>query len=520
MRVQMHLQGERRSIWWKRNRTSRETGDGKGRASQESYEPIVPKKAGNAGEGPGDPLEGRGEQRNESDGGNMQTPRSLVNMSTKHIRIAELAMEDKERKFYSIAHLLTEGALREAFESLRRGASAGVDEVTWEEYEAEVVGNVRKLHERMKNGQYRAQPLRRIYIAKEDGRQRPISIPSLEDKIVQMAVVNLLNAIYEQDFLACSYGFRPGLGAQDALDEVGRVICTRPITTILEADISGYFDAIVRKQLIELIEKRVSDGAILRLIGKWINVGVIEEGRLLKSETGVGQGQVISPLLANVYLHYVLDEWFETEVKPRLKGEAYEIRYADDFILCFQYREDAEKVMEVLVKRFAKYGLKLHPEKTRLIEFGHEALIKSERSGGPKAGTFDFLGFTHLCKRSRGGKFTIHVRTMRKRLKRSLKKVTERCQKHRHDPVVEQQKALNRILRGHYQYYGRPTNYRSLWQYFRTVRQIWKKWLDRRNRGRKLNWPAYERLLEKHPLHRPRITRSWSLPRPVQVSLL
>jgi len=516
----MHRQGERRSIWWKRNRTSRATGDGKGRAKQESYEPIVPKKAGNAGEGPGDPLEGRGEQRNESDGGNMQTPRSLVNMSTKHIRIAELAREDRERKFYSIAHLLTEEALKEAFESLRRDASAGVDEVTYEEYEAEVVGNIRKLHERMKKGQYRAQPLRRIYIAKEDGRQRPISIPSLEDKIVQMAAVNLLNAIYEQDFLASSYGFRPGLGAQDALDEVGRVICTRPVTTILEADISGYFDAIVRKQLIEMIEKRVSDGAILKLIGKWINVGVIEEGRLLQSETGVGQGQVISPLLANIYLHYVLDEWFETEVKPRLKGKAYEIRYADDFILCFQYREDAEKVLEVLVKRFAKYGLKLHPEKTRLIEFGHEALIRSEGPGLPKAGTFDFLGFTHICKRSRGGKFTIHVRTMRKRLKRSLKKVTERCQKHRHDPVGEQQKALNRILQGHYQYYGRPTNYRSLWQYFRTVRQIWKKWLARRNRGRKLNWPEFEHLLARHPLLRPRITRSWSLPRPVQVSLL
>ena len=269
-----------------------------------------------------------------------------------------------------------------------------------------------------------------------------------------------------------------------------------------------------------MIEERVSDGAILKLIGKWINVGVIEEGRLLQSETGVGQGQVISPLLANIYLHYVLDEWFETEVKPRLKGKAYDIRYADDFILCFQYRDDAEKVLEVLVKRFAKYGLKLHPEKTRLIEFGHEALIRSEGPGLPKAGTFDFLGFTHICKRSRGGKFTIHVRTMRKRLKRSLKKVTERCQKHRHDPVGEQQKALNRILQGHYQYYGRPTNYRSLWQYFRTVRQIWKKWLARRNRGRKLNWPEFEHLLARHPLLRPRITRSWSLPRPVQVSLL
>jgi RNA-directed DNA polymerase len=287
-------------------------------------------KVGNAGEGPGDPLEGRGEQTNVLDGGNMRTLRSLVNMSTKHNRIAELAKEDKGRKFFSIAHFLTENALYEAFESLRKDASAGVDGITYAEYEADVRENIRKLHDRMKKGQYRAQPLRRVYIPKEDGRQRPISIPSLEDKIVQMATVDLLNAIYEQDFLECSYGFRPRLGAQDALDEVGRVICTRPISTVLEADITGYFDAIVRERLVEMIEKRVRDGAILKLIGKWINVGVIEGGRLLVAETGVGQGQVISPLLANIYLHYVLDEWFETEVKARLKGEAYEIRYADD----------------------------------------------------------------------------------------------------------------------------------------------------------------------------------------------
>jgi RNA-directed DNA polymerase len=205
---------------------------------------------------------------------------------------------------------------------------------------------------------------------------------------------------------------------------VGRVICRRPISTILEADISGYFDAIVRSLLTEMIEKRVRDGAILRLIGKWIHVGVIEDGRLLISETGTGQGQVISPLLANIYLHYVLDEWFEMVVKPRLRGEAYEIRFADDFILCFQYREDAEKVLDVLQKRFAKYGLTLHPDKTRLMEFGRKALYQSEKPGGPKPGTFDFLGFTHICKRSRKGNFAIHVRTMRKRLRRSITAVT------------------------------------------------------------------------------------------------
>lgn len=231
---------------------------------------------------------------------------------------------------------------------------------------------------------YRAVPLRRIYIPKEDGRQRPISIPSLEDKIVQKAAADLLNAIWEQDFLDCSHGFRPGRSPHDALDEVGRILNTRPITTVLEADISGYFDAIVRSLLMEMVEKRVSDGTILRLIGKWINIGAMDQGRLLISETGTGQGQVISPLLANVYLHYVLDEWFETVVKPRLRGEAYEIRFADDFILCFQYRDDAERVLEALEKRFRKYGLTLHPDKTRLMEFGGKALAKSERPGGAK----------------------------------------------------------------------------------------------------------------------------------------
>jgi RNA-directed DNA polymerase len=430
-------------------------------------------------------------------------------MSTRHIRIAELAKEDKGRQFFSIAHLLTVDALYEAYESLRKEASAGVDRVTYAGYEVDAWENIQKLHDRMKKGQYRAQPLRRVYIPKEDGRQRPISIPSLEDKIVQKAAVDLLNAIYEQDFLECSYGFRPGLSAQDALDEVWRILSGRPISVVLEADITGYFDAIVRSLLMEMIERRVSDGSILRLIGKWINVGVIDEGRLIVTETGTGQGQVISPLLANIYLHYALDEWYEKEVKPRMKGEAYLVRYADDFILCFQYREDAEKVQGVLTKRFEKYGLTLHPDKTRLIEFGREALTKSEEGGGPKPGTFDFLGFTHICKRSRQGNFTVHVRTMRKRLKRSLKRVTTWCQEHRHDSVEEQQEALNRKLRGHYQYYGRPTNYRSLWEFFRSTRRIWKKWLNRRTRGNTLNWTEFEHLLTRHPLLRPRITRPW-----------
>src|SRR5215468_10796253 len=431
-------------------------------------------------------------------------------MSTQLDRLTELAKEDPKRQFYSIAHMITFGALYAAFRGLRKKASAGVDGVTYEEYERDVARNLQSLYERLKNGKYQAQPLRRVYIPKENGKQRPISIPALEDKIVQKAMVEILNAIYEQDFLDCSYGFRPGRGQHQALDEVGRVICTRPTGWVLEIDVTAYFDSIVRTQLMEMIEKRVRDGSVLRLIRKWIQVGIIEEGRLLVSETGTGQGQTISPLLANIYLHYVLDEWFENEVKPRMRGEAYEIRFADDAVLCFQYKEDAVKVMEVLPKRFAKYGLTIHPEKTRLLEFGRYAEEKAKKQGKKKPGTFDFLGLTHICARSRRGKFTVHVRTMRKRFRRSLTAVAEWCQEHRHAPVDQQQKTLNAKLRGHYQYYGRPTNSQSLLKFYRGVVRIWRKWLNRRTRGNPMTWERYTELLRHHPLLPPRIRHVWT----------
>ncbi len=262
-------------------------------------------------------------------------------MSTKLDRLAELAKEERKRQFFSIAHLITPEALYTAFRGLRKDASAGVDGVTYEQYEKDAERNIRQLYEQLKEGKYQAQALRRVYIPKENGKQRPISIPALEDKILQKAMVEVLNAIYEQDFLNCSYGFRPGRGQHQALDEVGRVLCTQPTSWILEIDITAYFDSIVREQLMGMIGKRVSDGSVLQLIRKWIKVGVIEEGQLLVSETGTGQGQTISPLLANIYLHYVLDEWFEEVVKPRLRGVAHEIRFADDGLLRFQYREDA-----------------------------------------------------------------------------------------------------------------------------------------------------------------------------------
>ncbi len=430
-------------------------------------------------------------------------------VSTQLSRIAEQARRDERWRFLSIAYLITPQRLIHAFEKLRKDAASGIDGVTYEEYARDLHRNVEGLHERMKAGRYRAQPLRRIYISKENGESRPISIPCLEDKVAQKAAVEILEAIYEQDFLDCSYGFRPGRSQHDALNEMGRIIFHKRISVILEADIRGYFDTIVREQLIELIERRIADGSMLRLIRKWIKVGVIEDGRLLANKTGVGQGQNISPLLANIYLHYVLDKWFDEVVKPCMQGNAEMVRYCDDFVLCFEYRSDAERVMDALHKRFEKFGLTLHPDKTRLIEVGPRALIESQRKG-KKLVTFDFLGFTHHCTWSRKGRFTIHISTMKKRLRRSINAISAWCKKHRHDPVDEQCKTLNRKLLGHYQYYGRPTNFRSLRKFYRVVRRIWKKWLNSRTRGKTLNWDKFAQLLKRHPLAKPRITHAWN----------
>lgn len=429
-------------------------------------------------------------------------PRSLS-------RLTELAKEDCERKFTSIAHFLTLESLYAAFRSLRKDASAVVDQITYADYATQARENNKRLWERLNDRMYRAQPLHRIHLPKEDGSERPISIPALEDKIVQKATVRLLNAIYETNFLACSNRFRPGRGPHDALDEVDRIHFRQPIFYVLELDITSYFDTIVRALLMEMIEKQIGDGSILRLIRKWINVGVIDEGHLLVSETGTGQGQVISPLLANIYLHHVLDVWFENEVKPRLTDNAFEVRYADDALLWFQYQEDAQKVLKVLSKRFLKYGLTLHPERTRPIEFGRSALLKAEQAKGQSA-TFDFLGLTHFTARGRRGKFTVKSKTMKRRLKRGLTAVATWCKAHRHDPVVEQQAILNAKLRGHYQYYGRSSNYRCLWQFYRGVQRSWRKWLSRCSRGTPVTWDKYALLFRRHPLVRPQIVHTWA----------
>jgi RNA-directed DNA polymerase len=433
---------------------------------------------------------------------------------TKIQRLAEKAKLEPKLQFTSLAHLIDGDLLTEAYRLLRKDASPGIDGLTAEEYERDLEGNLRALHARLRDGTYRAQPVRRVYIEKESGKLRPLGIPALEDKVAQKAALMVLEAIYEQDFLPCSFGFRPGRNAHAALDALWAAIVFGRTSYVLDADIKGYFDNIVREHLMEFIRRRVKDGALLRLIAKWLHVGVVEDGRLLPTTKGTPQGAVISPWMANVYLHYVLDEWVEQEVKPRLRGEIRLVRYADDFVVCLEYRDDAERFATVLRKRFARYGLELNEEKTRLIAFGRDAFFSARGKGTGKPATFDFLGFTHICALSRARKFTVHLRTARKRKRRTMRRIMEWCKENRHRSIREQQRALNRQLQGHYAYYGRRSNFASLMQVHRYVRKTWKRWLSRRGQRGRISWDAFNRILERYPLHLPYITR----PRPSATS--
>jgi RNA-directed DNA polymerase len=423
-------------------------------------------------------------------------------MSTELERISARARQERRLQFTSLAHLLAFEMLGEAYHRLRKDASPGVDGVTAQAYEQDLAENLRDLHRRLREGRYRAQPVRRAYI-EQDGKRRPLGIPALEDKIVQRAVVSILEAIYEQDFLPCSFGYRPRRGPQDALNEVFRVIVAGKVNYVLEVDIKGYFQNIVHEHLMAFLQQRIKDGSLLRLIGKWLHAGVLEEGRLLPVTKGTSQGAVISPVLANVYLHYVLDEWMETVVRPRMRGEMYLIRYADDFLIGFQHQEDAERVAGVLRERFGRYGLELHEEKTRLIPFGRFAGERLRGQGQTKPPTFDFLGFTHICARSRKGKFTVHVRTARGRLRRAMTRMAAWCRDHRHWPIPVQHRALSRALQGHYAYYGRVSNYPSLAMFFNFTKTTWLKWLRRRSQRWRLSWAKYTELLRRYPLPKP-----------------
>jgi group II intron reverse transcriptase/maturase len=406
----------------------------------------------------------------------------------------------------TLAHHIDVDWLREAYRRTRKDGARGVDGQSAEQYAQHLEDNLQSLLDRMKSGAYRAPPVRRVHIPKGDGSQtRPIGIPTFEDKVLQRAVAMVLEAVYEPSFHDFSYGFRPGRSAHQALEAVHSAASEMGGGWVLEVDIRKFFDTLDHAHLREILSQRVRDGAIVRLIGKWLNAGVMEGLVLSHPEAGTPQGGVISPLLANIYLHEVLDEWFVRDVQPRLSGRATLVRYADDFVVVFEQKVDAERVLDVLPKRFGKYGLTLHPDKTRLVPF-HRPDRGDEGSNGP--GTFDLLGFTLHWGLSRYGKWVVRRRTAKDRFHRTLRRIGEWCYLHRHADVEAQHRALSRKLQGHYGYFGVTSNLDALKRLLHETRRVWKKWLSRRSQ-RAMNWMAMVRLLERYPLPQPRIVHRY-----------
>ncbi|MFQ5538702.1 MAG: group II intron reverse transcriptase/maturase [Gemmatimonadota bacterium] len=455
-----------------------------------------------------------------------ETP-SSVSVSTKLRRVAELARKQPGVALTTLAHHIDVEFLRAAFHATRKSGAPGIDDQTAAEYAKDLEGNLQSLLDRFKSGRYQAPPVRRVLIPKAGGKgTRPIGIPTFEDKVLQRAVAMVLEAVYEQDFRDCSYGFRPGRSAHQALEALWRAATAVGGGWVLDVDVRGFFDSLDHRHLREFLSRRVRDGVIRRAVDKWLKAGVLTEGRLERPEEGTPQGGVVSPMLANIYLHHVLDEWFENEVKPRMRARAILVRYADDFVIVFARKQDAERVLRVLPKRFGRFGLALHEGKTRLVGFERPDRRRERRprtsgpgerdrmrhSPGVGSETFDFLGFTHHWAKSwkGGGRWVVRRRTARDRLSRSLREINRWIRGHRHLPLAVQQAALSRKLCGHYAYYGITGNVERLGDYHRAVVRLWRKWLARRSqRGRVLlRWERFQRLLARYPLPPPVVRHS------------
>jgi RNA-directed DNA polymerase len=433
---------------------------------------------------------------------------SLESVSTKRQRIAELAKQAPDMVFTSLAHHIDLEWLCEAYRRTRKDGAPGVDGQTAEEYATNLEENLRSLLDRAKSGVYRAPPVRRVHIPKGSGSEtRPIGIPTFEDKVLQRAVVMVLECVYEQDFMDCSYGFRPRRSTHGALAALRRQLMERGGGWVIDVDIRKYFDTIDHRHVQAMVRQRVRDGVLVRLIGKWLNAGVQEEESLSYPEAGSPQGGVVSPLLSNIYLHEVLDNWFEQEVKPRLHGHGFLIRYADDAVLGFSREEDARRVLAVLGKRFARYGLTLHPDKTRLVPFRTPYRRGGQHGGGDGPGTFDFLGFTHAWERTRRGGWSIRQRTASDRFGRALRRIAEWCRSVRHEPLRTQHRDLRRKLRGHYEYYGITGNSSALARFRHEVQRVWHKWLSRRSQ-RRMTWQRFSELMQHFKLPPPRAVHS------------
>jgi group II intron reverse transcriptase/maturase len=431
-----------------------------------------------------------------------------ANLLTKRQWIVELARRKPGTVLFSLQHVIDFEWVREAYIRTRKDGATGIDGVTAAEYEANLEANLRDLLERIKSGRYKAPPVRRTYIPKADGSQRPLGIPTFEDKVAQRAIAMVLEAIYEEDFRSCSYGFRPGRSAHQALRQLSGVITVRRQYWVLDVDVRKYFDSIPHPHLRAILDQRVTDGVIRRMIDKWLNAGVLEDELLYFATEGTPQGGVISPILSNIFLHHVLDQWFENEVRPRLRGNATLVRYADDFVMTFETHHDAKRILEVLGKRLGRFGLTLHPDKTRFIDF------RPQRCDGThpdcKDPPFDFLGFTHTWGKSRNGKNVVRQRTAKSRFARALAAVKDWCRDNRHRPMREQRARLCAVLVGHYAYYGITGNSRRLQQYRQQVMKTWRQWLESRTRAKWLTWDRFNAVLARHPLPRARITHRYA----------
>jgi RNA-directed DNA polymerase len=460
---------------------------------------AVPRKSpNNAERSAAEGMEGRGLAKGNPSQQN--APRTLGRDGARSAleRVREAAERDKQVRFTALLHhVYNVEHLRAAYYALKRAAAPGIDGETWEHYGQALEENLADLSGRLKRGAYRARPVKRAYIAKADGRQRPLGIPTLEDKLVQRTTVDVLNAIFETDFLGFSYGFRLGRNPHSALDALYAGLLTRKVNWVLDADIRGFFDAIDHGWLVKFVEHRIADRRVVRLIQKWLNAGVLEDGTRRWSETGTPQGGSISPLLANVYLHYAFDLWIQRWRKTQAHGDVVVVRYADDFIVGFQHRADAERFLTELRERLAKFGLELHPEKTRLLEFGPLAAENRRRAGQGKPETFDFLGFTHICGKKRNGRFTVVRQTIRKRLQAKLSEVRAELRRRLHAPIPQVGAWLGTVVRGHTRYYGVPMNGPAIARFRFLVGGLWHRALARRSHTGHVSWARMRRLIER-----------------------
>lgn len=426
-------------------------------------------------------------------------------METKLRLIREIAVTDRKHKFNNLVHMLNEVNLKECFYRIKKEKAPGIDGVTFAEYEKDLEANLSDLVDRMKRFSYRPQSVRRVYIPKANGKMRPLGIPALEDKIVQMGIARILTAIYEADFVDFSYGFRPGKNCHQALDRVDKIIMGYPINHVIDADIKGFFDNVDHSWLRRCLEERISDPTLLRYIVRFLKAGVMEEGKWFETEKGTPQGGIISPILANIYLHYALDLWLIKVIKRQSRGIVLMVRYADDFIIFVQYQDEAERIVTELRQRLAKFGLELAADKTKIIGFGRFA-VENARKNGHRAGTFNFLGFTHSCDKTRTGKFKVGRTTDRKKFTAKLKAMKDWLKAIRNIAAVKDWwSTLGAKLRGHFQYYGVSGNYRGIKRfYFLTIRMVFK-WLNRRSQKKSYNWERFAKYLTRYPLPKPKI---------------